>query len=366
MLIWLLAGLPPMVANSVPAVHKTMHRWGAGDRGYVVASEKGLEQRASTRSRRVPARELAVPAGTPVVILFQNLDDGDPHNLAIYRTDRVSRVFRGPTTVGPATIKFRFTAPDPGEYLFWDEFQPRPKEPAELVSVRPGREAPPWLRWVPGLRAAAAGAAIDSHSVQPAGAFALQYLFSALNIALGVLLITLRPRDLAARLLALGMVGTAAVFNAQAHSGLEMMPGLALRLHDNYHLFAGLAYIYALLVFPDGRLARPWPRSRWFRPLLAFYLVVGTVAVVLSRSWLHADPGGFVWFFGVLIPIAGITSQALRLRQASLGRDADISGLRLADRVDVNFRSGEGLRLGHLHNDQTLRVGTDIAPPVFV
>jgi serine phosphatase RsbU (regulator of sigma subunit) len=316
-LIWLLAGLPPMVANSVPAVHKTMHRWGAGDRGYVVASEKGLEQRASTRSRRVPARELAVRAGTPVVIWFQNLDDGDPHNLAIYRTDRVSRVFRGPTTVGPATIKFRFTAPDPGEYLFWDEFQPHPEEPAELVSVRPGREAPPWVRWVPGLRAAAAGAAIDSHSVQPAGAFALQYLFSALNIALGVLLITLRPRDLAARLLALGMVGTAAVFNAQAHSGLEMMPGLALRLHDNYHLFAGLAYIYALLVFPDGRLARPWPRSRWFRPLLAFYLVVGTVAVVLSRSWLHRDPGGFVWFFGVLIPIAGITSQALRLRQAT-------------------------------------------------
>ena len=194
--------------------------------------------------------------------------------------------------------------------------------------MQPGREAPPWVGWVPGLRAAAAGAAIDSHSVQPAGAFVLQYLFSALNIALGVLLIALRPRDLAARLLALGMVGTAAVFNAQAHSGLEMMPGLALRLHENYHLFAGLAYVYALLVFPDGRLARSWSRSRWFRPLLAFYLVAITVAVLLIRYRLHGDdPGGFVWFFGVLIPIAGVTSQAVRLRQATSAAQREQSRL---------------------------------------
>jgi serine phosphatase RsbU (regulator of sigma subunit) len=258
---------------------------------------------------------------------FENLDRGDPHNFAIYRRDGVTPVFRGPTTVGLRGTEFRFTAPDPGDYLFLDEFATRPR-PAELVSVQPGREAPPWVRWVPGLRAAAAGAAIDSHSVQPAGAFALQYLFSALNIALGVLLIALRPRDLAARLLALGMVGTAAVFNAQAHSGLEMMPGLALLLHDNYHLFAGLAYIYALLVFPDGRLARSWSRSRWFRPLLAFYLVVGTVAVVLIRFRLHGDdPGGYVLFFGVLIPIAGVTSQAVRLRQATSAAQREQSRL---------------------------------------
>jgi serine phosphatase RsbU (regulator of sigma subunit) len=325
--IWLLAGLPPMVANSVPAAHKTLHRWGAGDRGYVVASGDGLEQRAAERSRRVPARELAVRAGSPVIIKFENLDRGDPHNFAIYRRDGVTLVFRGPTIVGLRDTEFRFTAPDPGEYLFWDEYATDPR-PAELVSVPPGHEAPAWVRWVPGLRAAAAGAAIDSHLVQPAGAFTLQYLFSALNIALGVLLIALRPRDLAARLLALGMVGTAAVFNAQAHSGLEMMPGLALRLHENYHLFAGLAYVYALLVFPDGRLARSWSRSRWFRPLLVFYLVVGSVAVVLIRYRLHGDdPGGFVWFFGVLIPVAGVTSQAVRLRQATSAAQREQSRL---------------------------------------
>ena len=125
-IIWLLAGLPPMVANSLPAAHKTLHRWGAGDRGYVVASEGGLEQRASARSRRVPARELAVLAGSQVVIRFENVDRGDPHNFAIYRRDGGTRVVRGPTTVGLRTIEFRFPAPDPGEYLFRDEFATPP------------------------------------------------------------------------------------------------------------------------------------------------------------------------------------------------------------------------------------------------
>jgi serine phosphatase RsbU (regulator of sigma subunit) len=328
-IIWLLAGLPPMVANSVPAVHKTLHRWGAGDRGYVVVSADGLEQRAAAGSRLVPARELAVRAGSPVVIRLENLDRGDPHNVAVFRSDGGGPVVRVPTTVGPATIEYRFTAPSPGEYLFWDEFQAPRKEPPELVSVQPGHEAPAWVRWIPGLRAAAAGAAIDSHDVQPMGAFTLQYLFSALNIALGILLIRLRPRDLAARLLALGMVGTAAVFNYQAHSGLEMMPDLALKLHDNYHLFAGVAYVYALLVFPDGRLATSWTSQRWFRrPLLAFYLAAITVVVVvLVRPRLHGDPTGFILFFGILIPVAGITSQAVRLRQASSAAQREQSRL---------------------------------------
>jgi serine phosphatase RsbU (regulator of sigma subunit) len=314
-IIWLLAGIPPILASRVPAVHETLHRWGAGDHGYVVASKRGLEQRASAASRRVPARELAVRAGTQVVIWFENDDRGVPHNLAVYEGDAVRRVFRGPTTVGPARSELRFTAPAPGTYLFRDELHP--SRPAELTVVEPDRRIPAWVRWAPGLRTAATGAAIDSHLVKPVGEVVLQYLFSALNIGLGILLIRVRPHDLAARLLALGMIGTAAVFNFQAHSGLEEMPGLALKLHDNYHLFAGLAYIYALLVFPDGKLAHSWSRPRWFKwPLRALYLVAITAVVFLNRYRLHGDPTGFVLFFGVLIPIAGVTSQAFRLRQA--------------------------------------------------
>jgi serine phosphatase RsbU (regulator of sigma subunit) len=187
------------------------------------------------------------------------------------------------------------------------------------VAVERGREVPAWARWIPGLRTAAVGAAIESHAVLPGYQILLLYLFSALNIGLGVLLIRLRPNDLAARLLALGMVGTAAVFNAPAHSGLQEMPWLARQLHDNYHVFAGLAYVLALLVFPDGRLPAAWSRRRWFtRPVLTVFLVVAAVLFLRFGSFFHGDrPTGLVLFFGMLIPVAGITSQSFRLRQAA-------------------------------------------------
>ena len=316
-IVWLLSGLPPILASRVPAVHETLHRWGAGDRGYVVVSERGLEQKASAASRPVRARDLAVPAGAQVVIWFENDDPDVAQNLAIYKDGRpVPGIPRGPTTTNHAPTEYRFTAPAPGDYILWAELHP--STPVRLAVVEADREIPTWVRRIPGLTTMAAGAALDSHIVEPAGKVVLQYLFSLLNIGLGVLLIRLRPRDLAARLLALGMVGTAAVFNFQAHSAMEQMPGLALRLHDNYHIAAGLAYVYALLVFPDGKLAFRWSRPRWFKwPLRALYVVAITAVVVFYRSRLHGDPAGFVLFFGVLIPIAGVTSQVFRLRQAS-------------------------------------------------
>src|SRR4029450_2553850 len=44
---WLLSGLPPVLAAQVPSVHATLHQWGAGNRAYLVASKKGLEQQAT-------------------------------------------------------------------------------------------------------------------------------------------------------------------------------------------------------------------------------------------------------------------------------------------------------------------------------
>jgi serine phosphatase RsbU (regulator of sigma subunit) len=310
--IWLLSGIPPIVAGRVPAVHQALHRWGAGDQGFVVATASGLGQRVTATSPWVPARELAVRAGVPVVIWFENDDPGGRHNLAVYEGDGADRVVSGPVTVGPARTRVAFTAPPHGSYVLRDELAP--SRAAVFVAVAPGHELPAWLRWIPGLRTAASGAAFDAHIARPAPQVVFQYLFSALNLGLGILLIRLRPRDLAARLLALGMVGTAAVFNFPAHSGLQELPELASRLHVNYHLVAGLAYVLALLVFPDGRLPLSWSRRRWFAwPLLAAYLVVA--AVFFDRFRLHGDPAGLVTFFGVLIPIAGVTSQASRLRQ---------------------------------------------------
>jgi serine phosphatase RsbU (regulator of sigma subunit) len=312
-IIWLLSGIPPVLADHSRAVHETLHRWGAGDQGFVTVSKSGvLGQQVTGDSRWVPARALAVWADRQVVVVFENDDRGGRHNFAIYKDDG-DRYFQARTTVGPDKTEITFIAPPPGSYLFRDER--KPSKPAELVAVEPGQQIPAWARWMPSLRAAAAGAAIDSHDVQPGLRIVLQYLFSALNIGLGILLIRLRPNDLAARLLALGMVGTAAVFNAQAHSGLEEMPWLALKLHTNYHLFAGLAYVLALLVFPDGRLPPSWSKRPWLTwPLLALYLVAA--AVYFNHFRLHGDPGGLVVFFGLLIPVAGISSQASRLRQA--------------------------------------------------
>ena len=320
-IIWLLAGIPPILADRIPEVHHALHRWGVGDQAYVIAAQDGLQQQATTASRLVPAKEIAVRQGVQVVIWFKNTDPGGRHNLAIYRAHGTTPVLRGPTTVGAADSQFtpiRFPAPPPATYRFWDDLHP--PEPGdhvpELVVVESARELPAWIRWVPGLRTAAMGAATESHSVQPSLRVLLQYLFSALNIGLGILLIRVRPHDLAARLLALAMVGTAAVFNQQAHSGLQEMPWLAMKLHDNYHLFAGVAYVCALLVFPDGRLPASWSRPRWLKwPLLALVLIA--TADFFNRNRLHGDPSGFVLFFGVLIPIAGVASQAFRLRQAA-------------------------------------------------
>jgi serine phosphatase RsbU (regulator of sigma subunit) len=313
-IVWLLSGIPPILAGHSQAVHHTLHRWGAGDQGFVVVSKDGLGQRVTADAPWVPARALAVRASTPVVIWFENNEPRVPHNFAVYQADGVTPVVRGPTTLGPSRTRIAFTAPPPGTYVFRDELHPSPS--VELVAVEPGHQIPAWAGWVPGLRTAAAGAAIESHIPRPTLQVVLAYLFSTLNIGLGILLIRVRPNDLAARLLALGMVGTAAVFNAPAHSGLQEMPWLAMRLHTNYHLFAGLAYVFALLVFPDGRLPASWSRRPWLTwPLLALYLVAA--AVFFNRFRLHGDPGGLVVFFGVLIPVAGITSQAFRLRQAA-------------------------------------------------
>jgi serine phosphatase RsbU (regulator of sigma subunit) len=313
-IIWLLSGIPPILADHSLAVHETLHRWGASDRGVVTISSNGkLGQRVTVGSRWVEAKELAVWANTPVVIRFENLDKGRYHNFAIYQRDGVRLIWQSQPTVSDTT-EISFTAPPPGRYLFRDQLSPSPS--AELVAVERDRAIPAWAGWIPGLRTAAVGAAIESHAVLPPSEILLQYLFSALNIGLGILLIRLRPNDLAARLLALGMVGTAAVFNFPAHSGLQEMPLLAKMLHDGYHLFAGLAYVLALLVFPDGRLPASWSRRRWVTwPLLAVFLAVA--AVFFNQIRLHGNPPGLVVFFGVLIPLAGITSQSFRLHQAS-------------------------------------------------
>ena len=155
------------------------------------------------------------------------------------------------------------------------------------------------------------------------GQIVLDYLISALNIGLGIFLIRLRPNDWAARLLALGMVGAAAVFNVQAQSAFAVVPDTISNLYDNFLFVSGLAYLYALVLFPDGKISLYWPKLRWLNlPLRVLYLgLLAVLGILVGRLLYGGDPVAALAFFGLVIPITGITAQAVRYRRAATLRE---------------------------------------------
>jgi signal transduction histidine kinase len=163
------------------------------------------------------------------------------------------------------------------------------------------------------------GSFVTGVPVVPGNIVVLEYLFSAANLVLAVFLVWLRPRDRAARLLAVGMVGTAAVFNLQAHSALDVVRSGALEFfHDSmFHIVSGMAYVYAIVLFPDGRLPR-WRAPAWLKwPVFAAFLfLVGNVGLIGS-DFHGSDAAGYLGFFGLVVPISGLVAQAFRYRQAS-------------------------------------------------
>lgn len=194
------------------------------------------------------------------------------------------------------------------------------------LSFRQVLAAAPDASW---LRSALAGVYLASLSAEPLAALAMQYAFSVLNIALGIMLYRSRPWDWVARLLGLGMVGTAAIFNYQAHSTLELMGPLVNAVHEFLHVFSGSMYLIALLLFPNGKLP-PWPARRW-RPPDAAGRVFGPLALVVLLLFgytltivLHGEPASFVAFYGVVVPVVGIGAQGFRYR-ASSGQERQLS-----------------------------------------
>ncbi len=144
----------------------------------------------------------------------------------------------------------------------------------------------------------------------------LDYGFSLANLALAGFLFWLRPKDRTAPLLAFGLVGTAAVFNLQAHALYEAFEPSPLEAvtHVGFQVVAAVAYLLALLLFPDGRLVPRWRPG----PLATFYAVA--VAVVALAAWAY--PTGsrtltLVVVFGLLTPAAGVLAQAYRYRRSS-------------------------------------------------
>jgi hypothetical protein len=158
-------------------------------------------------------------------------------------------------------------------------------------------------------------AADASHRVESFPSLALDYGFSLFNLTLAVFLVYLRRNERTARLLSLAMVGTAGVFNLQAHGVYEILSPNTLEAvtHDGFHLLAAIAYLLALLLFPDGRLVPRWPPAR----TVALYAVV--IGAFVPLAWLA--PGGsrtvsLIITFGVLTPLVGVASQAYRYRHS--------------------------------------------------
>ncbi len=142
----------------------------------------------------------------------------------------------------------------------------------------------------------------------------LQYAFSLLNLTLGVLLIVRRPDGLVPRLLALGLLGTAATFNLPSHEAFHILasPWPIAVIHFTFHIVSGVAYLWAVVLFPDGRLpSRVAVSGR--TQVIAAVGVTAVIAVVCWWSNFLAHPQFFVIFFGILIPVAGVGAQALRL-----------------------------------------------------
>ena len=159
------------------------------------------------------------------------------------------------------------------------------------------------------------GIADASHDNQPATQLVVDYGFSLFNLALAGFLLWLKPRDITARTLAVAMVGTAAIFNLQAHGVYEAGTHASYEStgHDLFQLVAAVAYLFALLRFPDGHLVprwRGWAQAVLYGPLV---LAVGVLAFrVTSTSRTVA----LILYFGILTPVVGVAAQAYRYRRS--------------------------------------------------
>ena len=155
-----------------------------------------------------------------------------------------------------------------------------------------------------------------AHRSESGWQLVLDYGFSIANLALAGFLFWLRPKDRTAPLLAFGLVGTAAVFNLQAHAVYEAFEPSTLEAvtHVGFQVVAAVSYLLALLLFPDGRLVPRWRPA----PLLAFY--GSAAALVAFAAWIY--PSGsrtltLVIVFGLLTPAVGVVAQAYRYRRSS-------------------------------------------------
>src|SRR5690349_7080148 len=147
-----------------------------------------------------------------------------------------------------------------------------------------------------------------------------QYGFSVLNLGLGLFLIARRPDDRVPRLLALALLGTAATFNMPSHRAFRIIgTPLPIELaHFTFHVISGVTYVWAVVLFPAGKPPAALNRSaRW----AAAAVLTAGAGWVSWESAFYAHLQFFVLFFGIAVPVLGVTTQWLRLADPSTPPD---------------------------------------------
>jgi hypothetical protein len=139
------------------------------------------------------------------------------------------------------------------------------------------------------------------------------------TLALGLYVAWLDPPNATARPFALGLVGTSAGFSLTAHHLADAVaPAATMQavsislvpiLHVAFHVIGGVAYTYALLLFPDGNLPRLSLVSRIFWGLVLLALLV--ILVVPQRL-----PSYFILYCGIAAGFAGWISQSYKARDS--------------------------------------------------
>ena len=294
--IFLLAGVAPSVVKESGALHDELHD-------------------LADDSLRAKSR---------VTLRVDNVDPERAQRFVILGGSRRGPLLPAAVVARGQQATFRFRSPPPGSYTMkaigTQEMAGEVRftdDGAAAMTIRLPHGRHPFERagatgW-PGVAHRVADA---SHRADHGARVTLETLFSVLNLGLGLMLVVRRPRDRTAKLLAVAMIGTAITFNHQAHSTVrDAIIGDWWIAHDLAHLIAGVAYMYAVIVFPDGRLLPFAVRRPWLLRA-AYALATAVLAVTVLGGRVEGHPGQrfFTLLFGLLIPLVGVAAQTYRLR----------------------------------------------------
>jgi signal transduction histidine kinase len=173
----------------------------------------------------------------------------------------------------------------------------------------------------PGWRRVGAGLLHGGNASYPPVDVILDYAFSAVSLLFAAILFRLARRDWTVRFLIIGVLGSAGAFNLQAHTSIDAMSTMTGVGIDLWHVallhgVGGVAYVFALLLFPTGTLDWGGGRS-WPLRVLLVTSVAGAAALLSVSAADTPHTISFVLFFGLLTPIAGVTAQLVRYRRAT-------------------------------------------------